>query len=366
MSRLKKMVMNDEPQLVAPGIYRLSSTIVNVYFIGLPAGPWVLVDTGMPFSAGQIRQAAESLYGLDARPEAILMTHGHFDHAGSVEELSRSWDVAVYAHPREFPYLSGRCEYPPQDPTVGGFGGQMSRVYTNKPYNVAERLQALPEDGSLPMLQDWKWVFTPGHTPGHVSFFRERDRVLIAGDAIITMDIHNPAGLMGGHTGLWGPPEYFTPDWRMALKSIDKLALLKPKTLLTGHGDPLSYRGLDLDLVQFADKYRPPLHGRYIPYAAEFAEDGSVLSVPPPVNDTLVTVLAGVGAGLVGLAAVYGAFKLNSNRKSRIEERYRLHRTTIDLPWNKRINRPAARSDRQYKPVTYSLMRKKRYDVEDR
>jgi glyoxylase-like metal-dependent hydrolase (beta-lactamase superfamily II) len=359
MSRLKKMMMNEEPQLVAPGVYRLPSTIVNLFFVGLPGEPWVLIDTGMPFSAGQIRQAAENIYGLDARPQAILMTHGHFDHAGSLEELSRAWDVPVYAHPLEFPYLSGRCAYPPQDPTVGGFGGQMSRAYTNKPYDVAERLVAFSPDGNLEQLPGWKWIHTPGHTPGHVSFFREKDRLLIAGDAIITMDMHTPNGMMGSNTGIWGPPEYFTPDWRMALKSIDKLALLKPKILVTGHGEPLAYRGLDLDLVQFADKYHPPRRGRYMPEPAHYDEEGYVLTVPPPVNDTLVQVLAGIGAGLVGVAAVWGAIRLNSNRKTSIEERYKVHRTTIDLPWNKRISRPAVR--REHKPVTYILHKKRRY-----
>lgn len=357
------MLMSEEPQLVAPGVYRLSTSIVNLYFIGFPGEEWVLVDTGMPFSAGQIRQAAENLYGLDARPKSIILTHGHFDHAGSVEELSRVWDVPVYAHPREFPYLTGQSEYPPQDPTVGGLGGQMSRVYTNKPYNVSERLKALPTDGSLDDLADWKWVHTPGHTPGHISLFREKDRLLIAGDAVITMDMHNPAGLMGKHTGLWGPPEYFTPDWVSSLRSIDKLAALRPKILATGHGQPIYHRGLELDLIQFADKYHPPRHGRYISEPVLFDERGVAMSVPPPVNDPLVTVLAGIGAGIIGLVATYGAIRLNRTRKEQVEERYRVHRENIDLPWNKRINRPASARD-NYKPVTFIHSRRKRYDEE--
>ena len=357
------MLMNEEPQLVAPGVYRLASSIVNLYFIGYPGEEWVLVDTGMPFSAGQIRQAAENLYGLDAKPKSIILTHGHFDHAGSVEELSRIWDVPVYAHYKEFPYLTGQSEYPPQDPTVGGLGGQMSRVYTNKPYDVSERLEGMPEDGSIPDLPDWKWLHTPGHTPGHISLFREKDRLLIAGDAIITMDMHNPGGMMGKHTGLWGPPEYFTPDWIASLRSIDKIALLRPQILATGHGDPISHRGLELDIIQFADKYHPPRGGRYIPVPARFDERGVPISVPPPVNDTLVQVLAGIGAGVIGLLAAYGAFRLNRNRKSDMEDRIKMRRINVELPWNKRMNRPAVGRDR-YKPVTFTLARKKRYEEE--
>lgn len=356
------MLMNEEPQLVAPGVYRLASSIVNVYYLGYPGEEWVLVDTGMPFSAGQVRQAAENLYGLDAKPKSIILTHGHFDHSGSVEELSRIWDVPVYAHPMEFPYLSAKSEYPPQDPTVGGLGGQMSRVYTNKPCDVAERLKALPSDGHVPDLAGWKWLHTPGHTPGHVSLFREKDRVLIAGDALITMDMHNPSGLMGNHTGLWGPPEYFTPDWVASLRSIDKLATLRPKVLATGHGQPLSHSGLDLDLIQFADKYRPPRRGRYIPEPARFNEEG-VVSVPPPVSDPMVKVLAGVGAGIIGLIAAYSAIRLKSNRKANMEEKIKIRRTTVELPWNKRAGRPAVGREK-YQPVSFQLARKKRYEEE--
>lgn len=358
------MLMNEDPELAAPGVYRLSSSIVNAYFIGFPGEEWVLVDTGMPFSAGQIRQAAENIYGLDARPKSIILTHGHFDHAGSVEELSRAWDVPVYAHPREFPYLTGQSEYPPQDPTVGGLGGQMSRAYTNKPYDVSERLEAFPQDGSLDDLPDWKWLHTPGHTPGHISLFREKDRVLIAGDAIITMDMHNPAGLMGKHNGLWGPPEYFTPDWVAALRSIDKLAGLRPKVLLTGHGQRLAHLGLELDLIQFADKYHPPRHGRYIMEPARFDDQGRPISVPPPVNDPMVQVLAGIGAGLIGLVAAFGAFRLNQNRKNNMKERFDLNRHRVDSARERRVNRPSfsrSRYDRS-NPVGFSKARRKQYE----
>ena len=48
-------------------------------------------------------------------------------------------------------------------------------------------MQALPEDGSIPHLPDWEWIYTPGHSPGHVSFFREKDLTLIVGDAFVTV-----------------------------------------------------------------------------------------------------------------------------------------------------------------------------------
>src|SRR5689334_22092208 len=95
-------------------------TIANVYLAGRPGSSWVLIDAGCPVNAAAIRQAAAERYGPHSRPEAIVLTHGHFDHTGSAPALAEAWDVPVYAHPLETPFLSGKSAYPPKDPTVGG------------------------------------------------------------------------------------------------------------------------------------------------------------------------------------------------------------------------------------------------------
>src|SRR5579884_2544433 len=94
--------------------------IVNAYLVGTPDN-WVLVDTGTPGNARKIRKAAEARFGPNATPKAILLTHGHFDHAGSVRDLLTLWPVKVYAHRREWPFLTGKSNYPPMDPTAPGF-----------------------------------------------------------------------------------------------------------------------------------------------------------------------------------------------------------------------------------------------------
>ena len=103
----------------------LAQPIVNVYAVGTPGAgdrSWVLVDAGLPGTAEQIARAAEEYFGPGARPAAIVLTHGHFDHRGGLRELAERWDVPVYAHELELPYLTGRSDYPPPDPTVGGGG----------------------------------------------------------------------------------------------------------------------------------------------------------------------------------------------------------------------------------------------------
>src|SRR5690625_4508698 len=66
--------------------------IVNVVYFGVPGGgagqPWVLIDTGIPGTQRLIERAARERFGDDTRPAAIVMTHGHFDHVGSLESLA--------------------------------------------------------------------------------------------------------------------------------------------------------------------------------------------------------------------------------------------------------------------------------------
>src|SRR4051812_19435090 len=105
---------------ITPDVSGLRVLIVNVYAISTSAREWVLVDCGLPHSQGRIQRWAEEHFGPGARPSSIVLTHGHFDHTGSVEELAREWDVPVYVHSLELPYVTGKAEYPPPDPTVGG------------------------------------------------------------------------------------------------------------------------------------------------------------------------------------------------------------------------------------------------------
>src|SRR5579871_4022936 len=132
---------------IAASLARLKTLMANIYFVGIPGGPWVLADTGTPGNAIRIRRAAEERFGRDARPVAILLTHGHRDHAGSARELAEFWDVPIYAHRLERAFLTGKASYPPKDPMAGGAMSFMSRFFPSHTVDLGDRLRDLPEGG---------------------------------------------------------------------------------------------------------------------------------------------------------------------------------------------------------------------------
>ena len=243
--------------------------IVNVAFVGAPgagAGGWVLVDAGLPATADFIREVAAGRFGGGSGepcpPAAILLTHGHVDHVGVLEELAADWDVPVFAHPAEAPFLTGQESYPPPDPLAGrGLMSLLGGLFPRDPVDVSGRLTLLETDGEpdgggpVPPLPGWRWVPTPGHTPGHVSFWRPSDRTLLSGDAVITTDQSSAYAVATQAEEVHGPPEYFTPDWTAAAASARRLAGLEPETLVSGHGRALSGPAMRAALRELADRF---------------------------------------------------------------------------------------------------------------
>jgi len=291
---------------VAPGLARLGIVFVNVYALGEPGGPWTLIDAGLKGSEGFIRRAAEGRFRV--RPEAIVLTHGHFDHVGAARRLADAWEVPLCAHPLEVPYLTGLSDYPPRDPTMGGAMAQMSRLMPDHGYDFGGRVMALPEDGSVPGAQGWSWLGTPGHTPGHVSLLREADGVLVAGDALATMDLDSWSAYLTRRRGFNRPSPPFTFDWATTRRSIGTLADLEPTVVATGHGLPILGEGVAEGLRGLVASFTPPRRGRYVGSPPR-AGEGGVEWLPPPVADPYAR-----GAA-AGTAVVAGALVLAARRR---------------------------------------------------
>jgi glyoxylase-like metal-dependent hydrolase (beta-lactamase superfamily II) len=253
---------------VAPDVAYYTDQIVNLVMIGAPGGDWVLVDAGMPRSGSDIRKAAEERFGTSKPPLAILLTHGHFDHVGSIVDLVLEWNVPVYAHPAEAPFLTGQQAYPEPDTSVeGGMLAKISSYYPNEPINISEALQPLPYDGSVPHLPGWRWMHVPGHTPGQVAFFRERDRLLISADAFVTVRQDSMYRVLMQKKEVCGPPVYLTTDWNAAYESVKRLAALNPETVIAGHGTAMHGTELKEGLENLLRNWQEeavPDHGKWV------------------------------------------------------------------------------------------------------
>ena len=261
------------PQEIAPGVYRVETgrglTGANVYFVRSGPG-WVLIDTAWPHRGQLIRSAAESLFGAGTRPAAILLTHIHPDHSGSALELARIWDLPVHVHPGELPLAPGG--YLPEygNPLDRWFIAPILRLMPRRKVEASlsrnsleGTAQAFDPAAGVPGLPDWQAVPTPGHTPGHVAFFRSSDRVLITGDAVLTVNLNSVPGLLAGKHRVSGPPYISTWNWPAAKQSVATLARLRPEVLACGHGRPMTGARTAVSLASFSGRFsqqRSPSH----------------------------------------------------------------------------------------------------------
>jgi glyoxylase-like metal-dependent hydrolase (beta-lactamase superfamily II) len=131
----------------------------------------------------------------------------------------------------------------------------LSPLFPTRPVDVSRWLRALPDDHSVPPLPGWRWIHTPGHSQGHVSLWRDSDRVMIAGDAFITTRQESAYAAVTQEPEMHGPPMYFTPDWKSARQSVRALAALKPDLVVMGHGEAMQAPQMQAALQELAARF---------------------------------------------------------------------------------------------------------------
>ncbi|RYE59054.1 MAG: MBL fold metallo-hydrolase [Sphingobacteriales bacterium] len=192
----------------------------------------ILIDAGIKSSTNTI------LKGLTGKQVSThVLTHAHADHQGSSKEICEQLNVPLWCSVLDKPQAeSGDVtkEYPGQKHLVTKF---QRRYWAGQGYKVSKTLKENDRLGEFMVVE------TPGHSSGHLSFYREKDGVLIVGDAAVNMN------LLTTIEGLHQPPNLFTTDKEMNIKSIKKLASLRPKVLCFGHGAVLYNKG---EFEQFA------------------------------------------------------------------------------------------------------------------
>ena len=191
------------------------------YALGVFLMGGVLVDAGIRQLAGPI---LERLRGRAV--EAHALTHAHMDHQGSSHEVCEALGIPLWCPAGEADAVE-RGELLALVPDLPENREQID-VYAGPAHPVARRLAEGDEVGGFVVLE------TPGHSPGHVSYWRETDRMLVVGDALRNWDSSS------GEIGLAEPLDVHTVDPPRNRRSIRRLAALDPLVCCFGHGPALA------------------------------------------------------------------------------------------------------------------------------
>ncbi|MDE0333253.1 MAG: MBL fold metallo-hydrolase [Nitrospinae bacterium] len=174
---------------------------VEVILIG--EGPFILFDTGYRECVPEMLSWVESRTGEAL--EKLVLTHHHFDHSGGAEAVCERFGVTAHAHPLEMRLLEEELPGLPVSPIREGEFVELGEM----------RLEA---------------ILTPGHSPGHLSFWWKEERILLGGDNVLlpsTTAVTAPRGNLGDY-----------------LESLEKVKRLAPRLIYPGHGpvieDPIS------------------------------------------------------------------------------------------------------------------------------
>jgi glyoxylase-like metal-dependent hydrolase (beta-lactamase superfamily II) len=194
---------------LAPDVWQIEGwppNNINVYVLGD-----VLIDSGLGLHRDRI------LGQIDGRAiRANALTHAHFDHYGSSHAICERLGIPLWCGANDVEAVEA---------------GKMLMLGRMIPAARAHPVAKALKEGDE--VAGFQVIDTPGHSPGHVSYWRESDRVLVCGDV---MWGYNPLLLMGS---LMEPPPFVNPDTALNRDSARRLAALEPALVCFGHGKPL-------------------------------------------------------------------------------------------------------------------------------
>jgi glyoxylase-like metal-dependent hydrolase (beta-lactamase superfamily II) len=229
---------------VAEGVHRVEDAFTNWYVIETD-GRLIVVDAGVPSSWDSL---LDLLGAIRRRPddiEAVVLTHAHFDHVGFAAKAQAELGVPVFVHENDAPLARHPWRYDHERPRSAYFATQVRalpivaslarhRAFFPRPVKQATRFT----DGTLPVPGAPRVVFSPGHTLGHCALHLADRDVLLAGDAIVTLDPYT------ARTGPRLVARAATADTDRNLRSLEALAETGATHVFTGHGEPW-HRGIE-------------------------------------------------------------------------------------------------------------------------
>ncbi len=205
---------------VAPDVFHiplLGAASINAYLLGD-----VLIDAGIRGSAARLEAAL-----APHKTRAHALTHVHSDHQGASHFICQKRNIPLWVHHQEAPIMEQGAIAMRHNSPDNAITQLQRRFWAGPAHRVARGLQAGDDINGFEVLE------TPGHAQGHISYWRESDRVLIIGDVLTNMDV------ISQKPGLHEPLGIFTLDAARNRQNIQFLATLEPKLVLFGHGKPL-------------------------------------------------------------------------------------------------------------------------------
>ncbi|WES97565.1 MBL fold metallo-hydrolase [Chryseobacterium arthrosphaerae] len=218
---------------IAPEVFHIPlmpRNSINCYII-----EGVLVDSGIRSSYTKIKKVLRKI-----PVDQHILTHAHADHQGCSDQICAEFGIPLLCHPDEiFRTETGMvtADYPNSQHWMAKL---QQKYWAGQGHKVDRTVVENDKIGNFLVIE------TPGHAPGHISLFRERDGVLIIGDAATNMNLLTTA------TGLHLPPNIFTTDQQRNIRSLQKLAKLNPSVICFGHGSVM--QNTDRKFEQFVAK----------------------------------------------------------------------------------------------------------------
>ena len=208
---------------IVKGIQYVDGSNANSYLVEESDGTLTLIDAGMQADGKRILEFITSkVHRMPSEVKTIVVTHCHVDHTRGLAAIKAATGAEVAVHEADADFVSGRKRYPSPGGAMGLAFSVMSPFFKTTPVEPDLILKEGDTVGRLTVFH------TPGHTPGSISLYDRRDRVLFVGDT---------ARFMKGR--LEGPPPRFTPHMDQARASLERLSSLDFVVMLSGHGEPL-------------------------------------------------------------------------------------------------------------------------------